>query len=246
MRDFFAKLKIDKVHADLATNIETLMSTEAARFIPYEIIFPPLPAPRITELEAIRLALSTEAQGTGLSIFNAFGTHFNPELPALDSTTLLNYLRAFLVQAEQLSEVHKVDASRRILPFIDPFPKDYIKEILNPDYHPNLPTLIDDYLDLNATRNRPLDMLPIFAYLAPEQIKARLPKEKISARPTLHYRLPNCQINETNWSITAEWNHWVRLVEPLANNPDKLNKRCSLYLWELRHPIRARLRRFFK
>ncbi|OBX33760.1 putative amidoligase enzyme [Halomonas elongata] len=40
--------------------------------------------------------------------------------------------------------------------------------MLDPDYQPDLRTLIDDYLEYNPTRNRELDLLPLFAYLDPE------------------------------------------------------------------------------
>ena len=57
------------------------------------------------------------------------------------------------------------DLSRRISPYIEPYPLDYARLILQPDYAPDSGRLIDDYLRHNPTRNRALDMLPVFAHL---------------------------------------------------------------------------------
>lgn len=224
----------------IAGNLETLTATAAARLVPFEVIFPPLEITRLGELEDVRETLRDEAEGTGASLTNAFGLHFNPELPDTDAATILTYLRAFFCLYDELVDAHSVDTARRISPFIDPFPKAYVMKVLDPDYAPDLSNFIDDYLEANPTRNRPLDLLPLLAWLDEKRIRARLPEEKISKRPTLHYRLPDCRMDQPEWTITAEWNRWAR-VERLAAG-EELKEACTRLLRQMygreEHPLR--------
>ena len=48
----------------------------------------------------------------------------------------------------------------------------------------------------------------------------------MSARPTFHYRLPNCRVDEPDWRIAHEWNAWVT-VEALAADEDALHKELT-------------------
>lgn len=57
-------------------------------------------------------------------------------------------------------------------------------------------------------------------------INASLPAlddDRIKARPTFHYRLPNCSINEADWNLSQSWNLWC-LVEALACQTELLTK----------------------
>ena len=92
--------------------------------------------------------------------------------------------------------------------------------VLAPDYTPDMPGLIDDYLLHNPTRNRALDMLPIFCELDRERVMAGLPPDEqnlVSGRPAFHYRLPDCKMNAPDWTVATDWNHWV-FIEKLADN----------------------------
>ena len=224
----------------IAGNLEKLMATAAAQLVPFEVVFPPLDIARLPELEDVRETLRDYAKGTGAALTNAFGLHFNPELPDTRVATILDYLRAFFCLYEELVDAHRVDAARRISPFIDPFPKPYVLRVLDPGYAPDLDVFIDDYLDANPTRNRPLDLLPLLAWLDEAKVVTRLPDEKISKRPTLHYRLPDCRMDQSDWTIIAEWNRWAR-VENLAASPT-LKAACRHELrrmhGEAEHPLR--------
>ena len=88
--------------------------------------------------------------------------------------------------------------------------------MLDPSYAPDEDALIGDYLEANPTRNRALDMLPVLATLQEERVLAAAKEsENVKARPTFHYRLPNCLIDDRSWSFGVEWNRWVE-VERLA------------------------------
>ena len=80
---------------------------------------------------------------------------------------------------------------------------------------PSLEELIDDYLEFNPTRNRSLDMLPLFQYLDKERIDAVIDDERVKPRPTFHYRLPNCDIDDPGWNLDNSLDTWLQ-VEQLA------------------------------
>jgi hypothetical protein len=236
VRGMLDKLGLNSIQANLGETVERLMAGEARRLVPFEIVFAPVEIGRLPEVDAVCAAFREDAEGTGASVFNAFGMHLNPELPRIDAATVLRYLRAFLCLYEELKIAHEVDATRAITPFIDAFPKEYVVRVLNPGYAPDTTDLIDDYIDSNATRNRPLDLLPVLAWIDENRVICRLPKEKISRRPAFHYRLPNSRIDEAGWSVTHEWNIWMR-VEDLANDDDALRAAMPERIKALRSPI---------
>jgi len=211
---------------DLPGSLERLLASAAARFVPFELVFPPVPISRLHELEPVRELMRCEAEGTGMSIFNAFGLHLNPEVPDLKAPTTLRYLRAFLCLDQELQRIHQVDITRALSPYVDPFPNAYAAQVLSESYRPDWPEFIADYLRHNPTRNRPLDLLPLLAEINETVVVDALPGEKINRRPTLHYRMPNCQIDEPDWTITAEWNRWVA-VEKLAYDESALTAACD-------------------
>ena len=205
--------------------IDSAVQRLAQVWIPCEIVAPPIPFTKLPELEALRVALCNHgALGTKASVMYGFGFQLNVEVPDRSAETLLRHLQAFLVLYDWLADVVDVDFTRRIGPFINPFPLEYRKKVLDPRYEPNIDTLIDDYLLANPTRNRPLDMLPVFAMIDEHKVAfAAKDAEKVKARPTFHYRLPNCLVDDPAWSIALEWNRWVE-VERLAADPKRMRE----------------------
>ena len=123
----------------------------------------------------------------------------------------------------------KINISRRLTPYINEYKSEYLQLILSPAYKPNLKELIRDYFRFDNSRNRPLDMLPVFMHLDPETTQIHLEETLTSARPAYHYRLPNCSIEDPDWSLADEWNRWV-LVEQLAADTKTLNQYSRTYL----------------
>jgi hypothetical protein len=113
--------------------------------------------------------------------------------------------------------------TRRFTPYIDLYPAGYRKRVLDYQDNLSLDTLLNDYLEFNATRNRALDMLPLFKHLAEERVLKAVEDTRINARPTFHYRLPNCEIERGDWRLSDSWNLWC-VVEALANDRDKLDE----------------------
>jgi hypothetical protein len=170
------------------------------------------------------------ARGTRRSFRYAFGMHINPELPSDKACSIRDHLRAFLLLMPWLSDRVDVDLTRRVMPFINPFPNDYVRLVLQRDYPDDANRLIDDYLKHNPTRNRPLDLLPVLAYLDETRVMREVEDPHlVKPRPAYHYRLPNCLIDEPNWSIAREWNTWVA-VEKLAADQDRLAAMSRDYL----------------
>ena len=197
--------------------------------IPCELITPPLPFARLGELDAVVEGLrESGANGTRQALFSAFGLHLNPELPDLEAGTILAYLRAFVCLQVWLEEQEDIVFSRKLSPFIRSYPTEYENLILEEDYAPSLTQLIDDYLEYNPTRNRMLDMLPIFAYLDEVRVVEVVGGQKLRKRPTLHYRLPNSDVDNPDWGVWRCWNDWMQ-VEALANDELRLSSVCGAW-----------------
>jgi len=108
--------------------------------------------------------------------------------------------------------------------------------LLDSAYAPNQAQLIDDYLEHNPTRNRALDMLPLFSYLDKERVAAKVPDRKIKSRPTFHYRLPNSEVGKPGWTIFEAWTDWVT-VEEIADSPAQLKGLVDMRSSQLREPF---------
>ncbi|MBN8413248.1 amidoligase family protein [Halomonas denitrificans] len=219
----------ERMRRDIDRRSRELLGDMVTGVVPTEIVCPPVPWDELDTLDALFDALRQHgAKGTEASLLYGFGLHLNPELPSLEAADILRYLRAYLLSANWLREQIRVDITREVLPHANPFHKRYCLKLFDPDYAPDIDTLIDDYLADNPTRNRDLDMLPLFAHLRPEHPHELFRKELVQPRPTFHYRLPNAQLSEPDWGAVTEWNRWLE-VERLACAPDTLSERMAEY-----------------
>lgn len=223
--DYLARLGIDIAPGETRDQLESVLSRIAGLVVPLELVCPPVELDALQALDRLRAALrDAGARGTQSSALYAFGLQLNLEVhdPAADA--LLAVLRAFFLRFEDLRAESKVDFSRKLTPYVQPFPADYIAHVLDPDYQPDQARLIDDYLHFTPTRNRPLDLLPLFAWLDGDRVgAAAVEHELIKPRPTWHYRLPNCLIDEADWDLSVPFNGWVA-VEALAADPDRIRQ----------------------
>ena len=235
----YAELLGEAEGSSLMEWFERSVSAAAQNIVPVEIVTPPLNLEQLPALDPLWHRLrAAGAEGTRDSVLYAFGLHLNPDLPALDADTVLAHLQSFLLLYDWLLREEDVDISRRVTPFIFPFPESYRRRVLAPQYRPSLDALIDDYLSENPTRNRALDMLPLFAHLRPEAIARALPEDSlVNARPTFHYRLPNCEIGRPDWPPADAWNRWVE-VERLAADRGRLRATADEYLALADLPLR--------
>jgi hypothetical protein len=112
----------------------------------------------------------------------------------------------------------------RVLP--PDYPKAFVRQVLSPNYWPDITIFIDDYLAANPTRRRALDLLPCLAHLDEARVRAVVPHEKIGRREVLHYRLPQAHVGEPGWSIAADWNRWIEVEQLASDRPRLLALSC--------------------
>ncbi len=200
-----------------------------ANLVPLEIVAPPIPHDELEGLDDLIAALRRAgASGTDQSPLFGFGLHLNPEVATLDPAWLVKVMRAFLLLEELLWDEMRIDTSRKLMPFISKFPKTYAEKVVDADYEPSVAAFIDDYLELNPTRNRDLDLLPLLAQIDEGRVRAVVEDAKIKSRPTFHYRLPDCRLDQAEWSIGEEWRRWM-CVEALAEDEETLRRLTSAY-----------------
>lgn len=205
------------------------LSEAAARVVPVEVVCPPVALTQMADLDPMVLALRRAgAIGTEESLVAAYGVHVNPEIPVLDAPTLHDYIRAYALLQWWLVNRHAVDAARKLSPYIDLYPEAYVKRVLGVS-RPGMDEIFAAYLKHNATRNRALDLLPLLAEVDEARVQKAVDDPRIKARPTFHYRMPNCQIERANWSLAEAWNAWC-VVEKLADEPDALDTLAKSYL----------------
>ena len=212
----------------LATAAEKALELGSKAIVPLELVSPPLSFERLPEFQELVDALrAAGAVGTGGNVLFAFALQLNPELPALDAETIRRYLQSFACLQDWLEERCNMDAARKVTHYSALYPIDYVKLLLSEDYAPDIATLIDDYLQHNPTRNRALDMLPVFSYIDEVRVRGIVSDPKIKSRPTFHYRLPNSKIDEKTWTVFEAWNDWVT-VEEIAESPVRLAELSKL------------------
>lgn len=231
-------LGLEEMALDMLTQASALM-------VPCEIVSPPLPMEELPELTDVLIRRLREAggQGTRRSPLYAFGVHLNVEPPALEADVVAAYLKAFVCLFEWIAWDSGVDLTRRITPFIDRYPDAYDVHIARADYTPDWSGLLNDYLTHNPTRNRALDMLPLFDHVDSTRVRSAVDDDLIKPRPAFHYRLGNCCIDEPGWSIADPWYYWVH-IERLASDESRLAACCEAFQADRRRLLRPLDRRW--
>jgi hypothetical protein len=227
-RKWLENLGIEFTPGSFGHGIETNIDSVSRILIPCEVITDPIPfkdLPRLNTLVEVLNRLG--AEGTQDSLIYAFGLHINPSIADNSSASLRRYIQAFLLLQAWIIESSGIDITRRFLTkYIDPFPPAYMELVLDNNYQPDSSQLIADYMTHNPTRNRALDMLPIFCELDEKQVFDGVREEDrklLKGRPAFHYRLPDCKINVPGWSTADPWNQWV-YIETLATEQKLLNE----------------------
>ncbi len=201
-----------------------LLKRLSTDIVPLELVCPPIDFDRLAALEPAAAALrGAGARGTGDSFLAAFGVHINPELPSLAPADIERFIRSFALLQWWLVDHRGVDLARRLSPYVDLYPEAYVRQLAGRGGEADLGALIDSYLTHNPTRNRALDMLPLFKSLDASRLEGRIEDDAlINARPTFHYRLPDCRLEEPGWSLATAWESWL-VIERLAVTPTLLD-----------------------
>src|SRR6056297_577950 len=197
--------------------------------VPVEIVTEPLDMEGLEALEDLTVALRRAgALGSGAGWVFGFGVHLNIEIASRQNADILRPLLAYALIEDWLRHAGPIDESRRLLPFTDPYPTSFVRALLGLGMDASLRQMIAAYLEHTPSRNRGLDMLPIFAHLAPGSVEGAL-GESVSARPAFHFRLPDCLIDEPDWSIAHEWQRWIT-VERIAEDERLLTRLGAAWL----------------
>lgn len=229
--DFETELDSQFVHPkdEGEENFRQLLGDIASAVVPCEIICPPIPVGKLSALDELIASLrQAGAAGTFASPFYAFGAQLNPDIATRDARWITSVFKAYLLLSDWLRAEISVAITRRLLAYAAPFPADYVLKVIDPDYWPDIDALIGDFLDATPTRNRELDMLPLFTWLNEDKVRAAVSDIRIKSRPTFHYRLPNALIDQHGWTVATEWNRWC-IVEHLAANEESLSKMARAY-----------------
>ncbi|MGY6412342.1 MAG: amidoligase family protein [Alkalilacustris sp.] len=220
------------------SGVEGVLLEALGDMVPVEVVTPPLAPDEMPEADALVRALRVAgARGTRDALRFGFGMHLNPEVVAPTAEAILPVVRAYGLLEDWLRATDPLDPARRLLPFVDPWPRALVDRLAQPAPPSasseadaaapavtlgalrDLSDLAAAYLALTPTRNRGLDLLPLLEHLEPAQVRAALPEGRAKGgRPTYHYRLPEARVDEPSWSVAYEWNRWV-LVERVAARP---------------------------
>lgn len=218
------KIELDTFLRDKAGSVvaDKLLDWSRA-VVPVEIVTAPLTPDGVAKCDTLIDALvRAGAKGSQDGVLYGFGVHLNPEVAAETKAAILPTVRAFALTEDWLRAIDPVDPSRRLLPFVDPWPRGLVDVLADHPADWTMADLTRTYLDLSPTRNRGLDLLPLLTHLHPDLVAAALPDAPKSGRPTFHYRLPEARLGDASWSIAYEWNRWV-LVERIAADADMLD-----------------------
>ncbi len=218
-----------RLNADWAARLGMV----AQYFVPRELVTGPVPIGHLALVDsAVEVLRRAGAREVGPV---TFGLHFNPEPPRLGAETITALLKAFVLLNDWLRRESRPRRLSHRLGFGRDFPPSYVQRVVAADYWPDLAGLMDDYLAANPTRDRDLDLLPLFLHLDERRVRARLPDEKIGKRAALHYRLPTARVGQPGWSIAPDWNRWVA-VERLAADRPRLERLATVYRAAERKP----------
>ncbi len=220
---------LESASKELGEEIRRLIGSASEGLVPTEIVSPPIPVGSIPDMDKLVDALrSAGAEDSSGSPLNAFGLHLNPDVFDTTVDAILPTFKAYLLMSAWLRRTIGIDLTRRALPYIDPFPKAYVKRVIRPGYEPDMKGMIDDYLSNNPTRNRELDLLPLFAHIDEDRVRQEVDDPRIKPRPTYHYRLPEARLSSPDWSVQTEWERWL-MVEKMSEDADAMAEFAALY-----------------
>ncbi|WP_422030810.1 amidoligase family protein [Roseovarius sp.] len=207
-------------HADKTALRDAALSL-GREVIPVEIVTDPLDRDGLIALDGLREALrQAGALGSGGGLFFGFGVHLNVQVASDRAEAIVPPLLAYALIEDWLRIANPIDQMRRVLPFAAAYPRRLVRRLIALGRGARLGHVMDAYVQEAPSRNFGLDMLPVFAWIDAERMGSVL-TGATSARPTFHFRLPDCRIDEPGWTLDSEWRRW-RTVERVAAEADVL------------------------
>ncbi|MBN2760959.1 MAG: amidoligase family protein [Rhodobacteraceae bacterium] len=205
-----------KVELDITLKnawVEEMAADILGDLVPVEIVTAPLAQDDLPQVDALLVKLAQAgAEGSRAHIAYGFGVHLNPERPNDAATVAI--ARAYALLEDWLRASDPLDPARRVLPFIDPWPRALVDGLAGAEGW-LLADLGRAYAQLAPSRGYGLDLLPLLQDACPDTL-ADVPEDQLKGgRPTFHYRLPETRLDEADWSLAYEWNRWW-VVEAVA------------------------------
>lgn len=216
----FGTVTVERDTALSDRGAEGLVLDALGDLVPVEIVTAPLAPEDLPQADRLVAALrAAGARGTRASPAFGFGLHLNPEVAEEDAAFIVPVVRAFGLLEDWLRASAPPDLTRRLMPFVDPWPRALVDRLAGAADSWGLSDLTVAYLDHAPSRNHGLDLLPLLEWLDPDGVRSALPEGQAKGgRPTFHYRLPEARVDEADWTIAREWNRWV-IVERVAARP---------------------------
>ena len=202
----------------------------ARGLVPVEIITEPVAPGDMPRLNTLCAALRREgALGSRDGLLLGFGVHLNPAVTAMDDPYTCDTVLAYGLVEDWLRMAFEIDGTRRLLPFVDPWPRGLVDDLAAARA-----TTLDEVRSVYAahtqSRNHGLDLLPLLKQHDERAYEWAFDlRDKTSARPAFHFRLPDCRIDEASWSLAEPWKMWL-LVERAADNAALLDALCAAWL----------------
>ncbi len=209
--------------------------------IPVEYVSDPILPTEIRDLERLNAAMAEAgAFGTQDGIALGFGVHLNVALAGTTIPDILPTLQTFALVEDWLRADMAIDTARRVLPFVDPYSAELVDALAAPEADAwTLEQLIEAYLTHAPSRNRALDVLPILKHLDHDRVVAAVPEmARKAGRPAWHYRLPDCRIDDPDWSLSLEWGRWCAIERIAADRAllDRLREEWRAYRGRIHLP----------
>mgnify|MGYP006299838363 FL=1 len=218
------KVELDTALAEGAKGpVDTTLLDLSRALVPVEIVTPPIALADLPEIDRLVARLGAAgAAGSRDGALYAFGLHLNPEVAVETADHIVAVTRAYGLLEDWLRASDPPDPSRRVLPFVDPWPRAFVDRLAGEAADWALGDLREAYLRDVGSRNHGLDLLPLIEHLFPGSVDAALGQGTAKGgRPAWHFRLPESGIGRAGWSVAHEWNRWV-LVEDVAEAPGLL------------------------
>lgn len=223
---------LDTALRDKADGALARMGLDLGRaVIPVEFVTEPVLPREIAKVDEICRALAARgAFGTRDGVALGFGVHLNVALADTGVDTLRRTILGFALVEDLLRDRMDIDPSRRLMPFVDPYAPRLLDLFCAPEARTwSRDALIAAYLSEAPSRNHALDALPILKWIDADRVVAAVPAmSSKSARPAWHYRLPDCRIDDPDWSLVQEWARWV-WIERLAGNDAVIDALCGAW-----------------
>lgn len=203
----------------------------ARAIVPVEIVTDPLPLAQLPELEALCATLrAAGAKGSDDGPLSGFGVHLNPEVVSADDAMTPRSILAYALLEDHLRTASPIDTTRRIMPFVDPWPRALSDALVNAGPDATLQDQRAIYAAHINSRNFGLDLLPLLKSADPDGYARDFPEQSaIKPRPAFHFRLPDSRIDDPNWTLAQEWQRWL-LVESVADSPPLLTALCEAWV----------------